>query len=81
MSPQLSPRQSEIVVLLADGLPPRTIAKRLGLTTSTVKNHLHVAGLKLGILEKVQVGLVSWHYRRRIADLEAQLAYAKTFAK
>ena len=74
MSRQLTPRQREIVALLAEGLPCRLIAKRLGLKTSTVENHIFAAGINAGVGQKLQVGLVSWHYRQRIAELEATIA-------
>ena len=67
----LTPRQREVVALLAEGLPCRLIAKRLGLAQSTVNNHIFAAGLTLGINEKLQVGLVTWHLNQRIALLEA----------
>lgn len=70
----LTPRQREIVALLAEGLPTRLIAKRLGITIPTVNNHIFAAGVKAGVGEKLQVGLVSWHYRQRIAELEATIA-------
>ncbi|MGH8354798.1 MAG: response regulator transcription factor [Pseudomonas sp.] len=38
--PQLTPRQREILLLLADGLPNKAISRRLGLSEDTVKTHL-----------------------------------------
>lgn len=36
----LTPRQQEILLLLADGLPNKAISRRLGLSEDTVKTHL-----------------------------------------
>lgn len=38
--PQLTPRQREILLLLADGLPNKAISRQLGLSEDTVKTHL-----------------------------------------
>jgi DNA-binding NarL/FixJ family response regulator len=46
----LTPRESEILQLIADGLHNRQIADQLFLSLFTVKNHVH------NILEKLQVG-------------------------
>lgn len=46
---ELTPREMEILGLLAEGLSNRTIAERLALSVYTVKNHVH------HILEKLEV--------------------------
>lgn len=38
--PPLTPRQQEILLLLADGLPNKAISRRLGLAEDTVKTHI-----------------------------------------
>jgi len=38
--PSLTPRQHEVLGLLADGVPAKTIAARLGLAEDTVRNHI-----------------------------------------
>ena len=38
--PTLSPRQRQVLALLADGLSPRVIALQLGLSLPTVRNHV-----------------------------------------
>ena len=73
----LPPRQSEAIAHLADGLAFKHVADRMGVTTKTVENHLHRAQNTLGIHNVA--GLVAWHYRGRIAELEAQLDHIKTF--
>lgn len=46
--PQLTPRQREILGLLAEGQPVKTIARRLGLTEATVRNHIQLLFAALG---------------------------------
>lgn len=70
----LTPRQREIVALLAEGLCYKQIADRIGVTRKTVDSHVYFASLRLGLGNKPQPGLVSWHYRQRIAELEATIA-------
>ncbi len=38
--PRLTPRQREILGLLADGQPVKSVARRLGLAEPTVRNHI-----------------------------------------
>jgi DNA-binding NarL/FixJ family response regulator len=45
---QLTPREREILRLLAEGLPNREIASLLGLSDHTVKFHLRAVFTKLG---------------------------------
>jgi DNA-binding CsgD family transcriptional regulator len=56
----LTPREHEVLTLLADGLPNRDIALRLGVSEHTVKFHLGAIFGKLGAsthTEAVQKGL------------------------
>ena len=46
--PQLTPRQHEILGLLAKGRPPKLIALELGLMETTVRNHIRLLLLALG---------------------------------
>ncbi len=46
--PPLSPRQRQVLDLLADGLGPATIARRLGLSVPTVRNHVAAVLHRLG---------------------------------
>jgi DNA-binding NarL/FixJ family response regulator len=39
-TPTLSPRQQEVLGLLAHGVPAREIGTRLGLSEATVRNHI-----------------------------------------
>ncbi|MFJ5234053.1 response regulator [Kitasatospora sp. NPDC088391] len=47
--PSLSPRETEILQLLAEGLPNRRISKRLFISEATVKTHLVHVYDKLGV--------------------------------
>ena len=38
---RLTPRQLEVVRLLADGIPAKVIARQLGIAEVTVRNHIH----------------------------------------
>ncbi|MCY1538765.1 HTH-type transcriptional regulator MalT [compost metagenome] len=38
--PPLTPRQSQILLLLADGLPNKAISRQLGVSEDTIKTHL-----------------------------------------
>jgi len=48
--PSLTPREKELLPLLAEGLTYREIAMQLGVTSETVKKHLK------NIYRKLQVG-------------------------
>jgi len=53
----LTPREEEVVQLLADGLRNREIAARLGLSDNTVKNYIFRIFEKLGFSNRVEVVL------------------------
>jgi DNA-binding NarL/FixJ family response regulator len=56
-SAELSPREREVLVLLASGLPNKLIAQRLGISEKTVKAHLtHVFG-QIGVTDRTQAAL------------------------
>ena len=64
----LTPREREIMELLADGLPNKLIARRLQVALPTVKNHVH------SILDKWDVrsrGEAAARYRRKVQETEA----------
>jgi PAS domain S-box-containing protein len=46
--PRLTRRQREILALLADGVPVKTAASRLGLKETTVRNHIRLLFVALG---------------------------------
>ncbi|MEV4802769.1 LuxR C-terminal-related transcriptional regulator [Nonomuraea sp. NPDC049421] len=55
-TPELTPRQREIVQLAAAGLTNRQIADRLTLSTRTAANHLQAAYDKLGVNDRTEAG-------------------------
>ncbi|MER6950278.1 helix-turn-helix transcriptional regulator [Nonomuraea sp. NPDC000554] len=55
-TPELTPRQREIVQLAAAGLTNRQIAARLTVSTRTAANHLQAVYDKLGVNDHVEVG-------------------------
>jgi DNA-binding NarL/FixJ family response regulator len=52
--PQLSPREHEVLDLIATGLPNATIAGRLGLSTNTVSNHISSIFAKLQVAGRTE---------------------------
>jgi two-component system, NarL family, nitrate/nitrite response regulator NarL len=63
----LSPREKEIVVALADGLTNRDIADRFGLSEITVKHHLRSIFDKCGVSNRLELALFA--LRRGLARL------------
>lgn len=43
-----SPREVEVIRLIADGRPPKQVARDLGMSHHTVKDHLDALRRKLG---------------------------------
>ncbi len=62
----LSEREEEVLAMVAEGLPNKTIGRRLGITERTVKAHLTNVFARLGVADRTQAAL--WHQRR---DLDA----------
>lgn len=52
--PQLTPREREVLDLLADGLPVASIARRLFISESTAKTHISKVYEKLGAANRAQ---------------------------
>lgn len=50
----LTPRQHEVLTLLADGLPNKRICQVLGLTEHTVKTHLKAVFTQLGVHSRTE---------------------------
>ena len=54
---KLTARELEVLRLLRDGLPNKTIARQLGITEATVKAHLSSAFQRLGVRDRTQAAL------------------------
>jgi len=57
--PGLTPREVEVLGLVAGGLAPKQVALRLGCSASTVHNHLHHTYQKLGVSGQAQALLLA----------------------
>ncbi|HSG09896.1 MAG TPA: response regulator transcription factor [Longimicrobiales bacterium] len=66
--PPISVRELEIMTLLAQGLSNKQIAERLGLRQQTVKNHVTRTMEKLGVQNRLEVGLLAARHNLRLAD-------------
>jgi two-component system NarL family response regulator len=55
----LSPRESEVITLVVEGLSNKAIAERLGLTEATVKTHITHIFEKLGVEDRTQAALAA----------------------
>jgi DNA-binding NarL/FixJ family response regulator len=60
--PSLSERESEVLRLVGEGLPNKSIARRLGITERTVKAHLTSVYQQLGVTDRTQAAL--WAQRQ-----------------
>ena len=55
--PALSPRENQIVILVARGLKNKDIAQELLMSKQNVKNHLHHIFNKLGVHSRTQLAI------------------------
>jgi len=55
--PELTPREREVLALLADGLPNKLIARRLDISEKTVKAHLTNIFQRIGVSDRTQAAL------------------------
>jgi DNA-binding NarL/FixJ family response regulator len=56
-SGELTPRELDVLVLIADGLPNKVIARRLGIAEKTVKAHVTQIFQALGVTDRTQAAL------------------------
>lgn len=72
----LTPRESEILALLAEGLSNRGIGNNLGISEGTVKVHVKAILRKLGVTSRVAAAVLAvehgWGSRKPITDREEQ---------
>jgi DNA-binding NarL/FixJ family response regulator len=54
----LTAREGEILALLQQGLPNKTISRRLGIELATVKNHVHSIFGKLGLRRRAEAAVL-----------------------
>jgi DNA-binding NarL/FixJ family response regulator len=59
---RLTDREQEVLRMVGDGLPNKTIARRLGITERTVKAHLTSVYHQLGVTDRTQAAL--WAQRQ-----------------
>lgn len=51
---RLTPREKEVLTLMAEGLPSRAIAAELGISYTTVRTHIRGLGSKLAVHSKLE---------------------------
>ena len=61
----LSPREREVLVMVAEGLPNKVIARRLSISEKTVKAHLTSVFRQIGVTDRTQAAL--WAQRHGLA--------------
>jgi DNA-binding NarL/FixJ family response regulator len=60
IGPPVTPRQAEVLFLIAAGLQNKEIARQLGLSVATVRNHVHNILVKLGVHSKLEAASLSF---------------------
>jgi len=60
---ELTPREREVLSMVAEGLPNKLIARRLDISEKTVKSHLTRVFERIGVTDRTQAAL--WVERRR----------------
>jgi DNA-binding NarL/FixJ family response regulator len=63
----ITPRELEVMALVAEGLGNKAIARQLGIKEQTVKNHLARLMEKMGLSNRVQVGLIASRYDLKLS--------------
>jgi DNA-binding NarL/FixJ family response regulator len=61
----LTPRESEVLDLVGEGLPNKQIARRLGISEKTVKAHLTSVFQRIGVMSRTEAALWARDQRRR----------------
>jgi DNA-binding NarL/FixJ family response regulator len=62
----LSEREREVLAMVAEGLPNKLIAQRLGISEKTVKTHLTSVFRQIGVTDRTQAAL--WAQRHRVTS-------------
>jgi DNA-binding NarL/FixJ family response regulator len=63
---ELTPRESEVLVLVRRGLANKQIARRLGISERTVKAHLTSAFQRIGVVDRTQAAV--WAERNGLGE-------------
>jgi DNA-binding NarL/FixJ family response regulator len=63
-SAELTPREREVLLMVAEGLPNKLIARRLEISEGTVKAHLTRVFERIGVTDRTQAAL--WAERHRL---------------
>lgn len=69
MKKELSPRETEVLRLIARGAMPRDVAKRLDLSPNTVATHLTRIKVKLGAKSTIHAAVL-WAVKTSYGDAE-----------
>jgi DNA-binding NarL/FixJ family response regulator len=64
---ELTPREREVLVMVAEGLPNKLIARRLEISEKTVKAHLTRVFERIGVSDRTQAALWAERHRLRAA--------------
>jgi DNA-binding NarL/FixJ family response regulator len=67
--PRLSPRQTELIQLLAQGLKNKEIAEKLGIAEGTVKSYLTVIFEKVGVKDRFELALYWMKHHGSLGEL------------
>ncbi len=62
---QLSPREEEVLSLMAKGMSDEAIAEALTISEGTVKNHVSTLYSKLGVHTRAEAVAWAWAHRKR----------------
>ena len=65
---ELTPRESEILELMAEGQGNKLIARNLGISDGTVKLHVKAVLRKLGVHSRVEAAVMYIEHNHRAAD-------------
>jgi DNA-binding NarL/FixJ family response regulator len=76
---QLSPREQDVGRLLAHGGKNKDISHQLGITVSTVKGHIARMTTKLGLANRVQLGVWIAQHPESVAGLAVNPALVLPF--